>query len=75
MWEKACDGILDKSRQGISTRRRIFSPRCFDVVDWDALELALKGKPQMYKLWYGKQCTGFCATNSKIVQWGKSDDS
>ena len=29
----------------------------------------------MYKLWYGKQCTGFCGTNSKLVQWKMSTDS
>ena len=46
----------------------------FDPVEWDRIELALSDKPRMYKLWYGKQCTGFCGTNSKLVQWGRTDN-
>ena len=53
----------------------LLPPEVFDAVEWDGIELALKDKPHMYKLWYGKQCTGFCGTNSKLVQWGKSTDS
>lgn len=40
----------------------------FDAVEWDGIELALSNKLHMYKLWYGKQCSGFCGTNSKLVQ-------
>ena len=42
----------------------------FEVVDWDAIKLTLKGKSKMYNLWYGKQCSGWCSTNKKLKQWG-----
>ena len=53
----------------------LLPPEVFDTVEWDGIELALKDKPRMYKLWYGKQCTGFCGTNRKLVRWGKFTDS
>ena len=53
----------------------LMPPEVFDSVEWDAIELTLSDKPRMYKLWYGKQCSGFCGTNSKLVQWGRTDDS
>ena len=39
-------------------RTNLLSEKVFDIVDWDAIELVLKGKPKMYNLWYGKQCSG-----------------
>ena len=51
------------------------TPRAFDEVDWESLDLALKVKPKMYNLWYGKQCSGWCATNYKLKQWKKTDNS
>ena len=29
----------------------------------------------MYNIWYSKQCSGWCGTNSKLVEWGRSNDS
>ena len=49
--------------------------KLFEVVDWETIELTLKGKPKMYNLWYGKQCSGWCGTNKKLKQWGQTDDS
>jgi hypothetical protein len=40
----------------------------FDEVDWEHLELALKAKPDMYKIWRSKQNSGFCGTR---VQAGR----
>ena len=53
----------------------LLTPRVFDEVDWEALDLALKVKSKMYNLWYGKQCFGWCATNYKLKQWKKTDNS
>jgi hypothetical protein len=36
--------------------------KCFEEVDWEHLELALKNKPGMYKVWQSKQTSGFCGT-------------
>ncbi len=36
--------------------------KLFEEVDWEHLELALKNKPDMYKVWQSKQTSGFCGT-------------
>ncbi len=36
--------------------------KCFNEVDWEHLELALKNKANMYKVWCSKQTSGFCGT-------------
>ena len=67
----------DKGRQtarAFYREKGLLPPEVFDTVEWDGIELALSDKPRMYKLWYGKQCTGFCGTNSKLVQWKMSTD-
>ncbi len=38
----------------------------FDKVDWKHLELALKHKALMYKIWQSKQTLGFCGTQDKV---------
>ena len=49
----------------------IMQNRVFDTVDWDAINLSLNDKPQMYKLWYGKQCSGWCGTGNNLKHWQK----
>ena len=55
--------------------KSLLPPEVFNTVEWDGIELALSDKPRMYKLWYGKKYSGFCGTNSKLVQWKMSTDS
>ena len=52
----------------------IMPHRVFDTVDWDPINLSLSDKPQMYKLWYGKQCSGWCGTGNNLKHWQKEDD-
>ena len=40
----------------------IFDEATFESIDFEAVQMALSAKPKMYNLWYGKQCSGFCAT-------------
>ena len=47
-------------------KMEFLTPRVFNAVNWEALDLALKVKPKMYNLWYRKQCSGWCATNYKL---------
>jgi hypothetical protein len=35
---------------------------CFEEVDWEHLELVLKNKPNLYKVWQSKQTSGFYGT-------------
>jgi hypothetical protein len=38
----------------------------FEEVDWEHLGLALKNKPDMYKVWRSKQNSGFCGTRVQV---------
>jgi hypothetical protein len=38
----------------------------FDAVDWEHLDLALKNKVDMYKMWRSKQHLGFCSTRVQV---------
>ncbi len=43
----------------------------FDEVDWEHLELALKTKPDMYKIWRSKQNSGFCGTRVQVGRYSE----
>ena len=47
---------------------RIMDGDTFDSVAWRDTECALKGKPRMYQVWYGKQGADACATGDRMVQ-------
>jgi hypothetical protein len=38
----------------------------FDAVDWEHLDLTLKNKPDMYKIWRSKQNLGFLGTRVQV---------
>jgi hypothetical protein len=38
----------------------------FNKVDWEHLDVALKNKPDMYKIWRLKQNSGFCGTRGQV---------
>jgi hypothetical protein len=38
----------------------------FNEVDWEHLDLALKNKSDMYKIWRSKQNSGFCGTRVQV---------
>jgi hypothetical protein len=38
----------------------------FDAVDWEHLDLALKNKPDMHRIWRSKQHSGFCGTRVQV---------
>jgi hypothetical protein len=40
-----------------------------DEVDWEHLELAMKSKPDMYKIWRSKQNSGFCGTRVQVGRY------
>jgi hypothetical protein len=40
----------------------------FDEVDWEHLDLAMKTKTDMYKIWRSKQTLGFCGTRVQVGQ-------
>jgi hypothetical protein len=47
-------------------KKNPWSNKHFDKVDWEHLDLALKNKPHMYKIWRSKQNSGFCGTRVKV---------
>jgi len=38
----------------------------FDAVDWEHLDMALKNKTDMYRIWRSKQHSGFCGTRVQV---------
>ncbi len=47
------------------TKNKWFNDK-FDAVDWEHLDLALKNKPNMYKIWRSKQNLGFLGTRVQV---------
>jgi hypothetical protein len=43
-----------------------WSNEWFNAVDWEHLDLALKSKEDMYKIWSSKQHSGFCGTRVQV---------
>jgi hypothetical protein len=43
-----------------------WSHKQFDVVDWEHLDLTLKNKANMYKIWRSKQNSGLCSTRVQV---------
>ena len=56
-------------------KKNQISTTTFDCIDFPALQSALRGKPQMYQVWYAKQTSGWCATGAKLAQWDSNADS
>ena len=42
-----------------------------EQVDWEHLDLAIKSKPDMYKIWRPKHNLGFCGTRVQVGQYSK----
>ncbi len=54
------------ARQYLGNRKKNPWPNeQFDKVDWEHLDLAMKTKTDMYKIWRSKQTSGFCGTRAK----------
>ena len=58
------------ARRHLTTRRkRPWTEEAFDEVDWEHLEMAQKGKSDMYKIWRSKQNSGFCGTRVQVGRY------
>jgi hypothetical protein len=57
----------ENAHQHLRTRQKNkWSNDKFNAVDWEHLELALKNKTDMYKIWRYKQILGFCGTRVQV---------
>jgi hypothetical protein len=56
-------------RKYLATCKDKWSNEKFDAVDWEHLDLALKSKEDMYKIWRSKQHSGFCGTRVQIGRY------
>jgi hypothetical protein len=55
------------ARKYLATRKKDkWSNEHFDAVDWEHLDLALKSKEDMYKIWRSKQHSGFCGLRIQV---------
>jgi hypothetical protein len=50
-------------------RKKPWTKEEFDKVDWEHLEMAQKGKSNMYKIWRSKQSSGFCGTRVQVGRY------
>jgi hypothetical protein len=58
------------ARNYLRTRTRDKWPiERFEEVNWEHLELALKIKPDMYKVWQSKQTSRFCGTRVRVGKY------
>jgi hypothetical protein len=46
-----------------------WSNKRFNMVDWEHLDLALKNKADMYKMWWFKQHSDFCGTRVQVGRY------
>jgi hypothetical protein len=49
-----------------SQKRNLWPSKQFNEVDWEHLNIALKNKVDMYKVWRSKQNSGFCGTRVQV---------
>ena len=49
----------------------LMSPAIFDTVAWEPLRELLERRPQMFRLWYAKQCSGYCGTGQMLTRYDK----
>ncbi len=49
----------------------LMSPAIFETVAWEPLWELLERRPQMFRLWYAKQCSGYCGTGQMITRCDK----
>jgi hypothetical protein len=58
------------ARKFFTTRKtKQWTVECFDEIDWEHLELALKNKSEGYKVWRSKQNSGFCGTRVQVGRY------
>ncbi len=58
------------ARKYLASRpRNKWSNDQFNAVDWDHLDLALKNKPNMYKIWQSKHHSGFCGIRVQVGRY------
>ena len=55
-------------------KKKPWSKDCFNEVDWEHLDLAQKGKADMFKIWRSKQSSGFCGTRVQVGRYSGEQD-
>ena len=54
-----------------SRPRDKWSNNHLDTVDWEHLDLTLKNKQDMYRIWWSKQHSGFCDTRVQVGRYSR----
>ena len=78
-WQQSTNDIsqpLQYHKSKTSARRfftnkktKRWTEECFEEIDWEHLELALKNKPEGYKVWRSKQNLGFCGARVQVGRY------
>ena len=54
-------------------RRGIIPREAFDLINWDSVRKNLAGDPVLFRMWWAKHLTGFCATGQQMSNRGEWD--
>jgi len=55
-----------KEARRLFHERGIVDRRYFNLIVWDGVESAMKGFPEMFRIWVTKQVSHFCGTNRQL---------
>ena len=61
--------IYHKRAREYWSKKHKFTLQQFDIIDWNLVERVLSNKPQMYKLWFSKHHSGWCAHGRNMKRW------
>jgi hypothetical protein len=69
-WRYLVHASKETARKYLANRKKDkWSNKRFNTVDWEHLELALKNKAYMYRIWQSKQNLGFCSTRVQVGRY------
>jgi len=66
---KITDDVSSPIRYSGNRKKNPWPNQQFDKVDWEHPDLAMKSKPDMYKIWRSKQNLGFCGTRVQVGRY------
>ena len=67
------DWVGGSHARGYWHRREIISQDAFNLVDWDSVQKILSADSVLFRMWWAKHLTGFCAIGLQMSRWGEWD--
>ena len=61
-------GFLENEQENTGQEKKITYQQ-FDIIDWNLVERVLSKKSQLYKVWFSKHHSGWCAYSRNMKRW------